>query len=189
MVIGLMEIIDISNGDLHIGQYDGDITFAHLHHETPWKQRSILVHGREVKQPRLTALYGCDYRYSNRTIKGLPWSGSIKKLREEVETLLGIEFNSALLNLYRDGYDSIGWHSDDEPELGHKPIVASFSFGSARTFSLRRRDGTDALDIPLIDNSILVMSGDMQKYWQHSIQREKNDMPRINVTFRRINLH
>ena len=118
----------------------------------------------------------------------LPWTRTIAKLRDDLAALVGVRFNSVLANLYRDGRDSVGWHSDDEPELGATPVIASLSFGATRTFRLRSRATREsALSIELAHGSLLVMAGDTQRLYQHALPKRAGVMrPRINLTFRRI---
>jgi alkylated DNA repair dioxygenase AlkB len=159
--------------------------------ETEWKQPSLKIFGRKIKQPRLSALYADNkipYTYSKFTHYGLPWKSNILKVKEKVQKITDLFFNSALVNYYRDGQDSMGWHSDNEPELGKAPIVASVSFGEARKFNLKHRSDKNLKESILLDHgSILLMSGDIQNNWLHQISKSKKSMgPRINITFRTI---
>lgn len=164
--------------------------FAALQDEIAWRQESIHIFGRWVKQPRLSAWYGdpqAVYRYSGRRFMPLPWTPMLATLRQRAESLTGARFNSVLANLYRDGDDAMGWHADDEPELGAQPVIASLSLGATRSFRLRHRQREDlgVQRLPLTDGSLLCMTGPTQQHWQHAIPRERRvRTPRINLTFR-----
>ena len=155
-----------------------------------WSQRSIRMFGRQVPQPRLTAFYGqagVEYRYSGLTWQALPWSGALAELAKQVAETAGFEFNSVLCNLYRDGQDSMGWHADDEPELGTNPVIASVSFGQSRRFDLKPKadNGRSTVKLTLSHGSVLVMEGDTQHHWVHQIPKTRKALaPRINLTFR-----
>lgn len=156
----------------------------------PWEQRTIVVHGREHPQPRLTAWFGdegCGYAYSNVRMEVLPWFPLLAELRGICSGLAGHGFNSVLANLYRDGNDAMGWHRDNEPELGTEPVIASLSLGGTRRFRLRHRVTRESVDVDLGPGSLLVMSGLSQECWEHCVpRRAKVAGPRINLTFRRV---
>lgn len=169
--------------------------FSELLTTTSWKQEPIVIFGKQVMQPRLTAWYGdsgTEYRYSGLTMVPNPWSRALLEMKARVEAHLGTRFNSALLNQYRDGQDSMGWHRDNEPELGAKPTIASLSFGEARVFQLRhisQVEGSKKLrvSVTLETGSLLLMSRDTQRFWYHSIPKTKKAIdPRINITFRNV---
>ena len=157
-----------------------------------WRQERVRVRGREHDQPRLTAWYGdpgAAYRYSGLVLEPLAWTSRLADLRARVEVLAGARFNSVLANLYRDGGDGMGFHSDDEPELGPRPVIASLSLGEPRTLAFRsRRDkSAPAVKVPLASGSLLVMRGDTQANWRHGVAKSARAMgPRVNLTFRRI---
>lgn len=176
----------MKDAEVYVLEYEGEETFDEIYDETRWENRQITVYGRQVNQPRLTANYGLDYRYSGTHFTGHDWSPVLASIKKRVEEQLGVEFNSALLNLYRDGQDSISWHSDDEKELGDEPIVVSISFGAPRKFCFRRKDGGDQYDVTLVNKSLVIMMGETQKKWQHCVPKTKNAGARINITFRRI---
>ena len=143
-------------------------------------------------QPRLVAWYGdtdAVYAYSGNSMQPQPWIAPLLELRRQVESLAGSSFNSVLLNLYRNERDAVGWHSDDEPELGRNPVIASVSFGAPREYQLRhrRRKELPVEKMLLVSGSVLIMSGPTQHQWKHRIKRETRPCgERINLTFRRI---
>ena len=155
-----------------------------------WRQDSITLFGKTHPQPRLTAWYGdAAYRYSGLTLKPAAWTSRLRQIRNRVDQLTGHHFNSVLLNYYRDQQDCMGMHSDDEPELGNRPAIASLSLGARREFRLkhRRRRDLETVKLPLPSGSLLLMAGDTQRYWRHGIVRQRQPCdPRINLTFRRI---
>ncbi len=160
--------------------------------EVSWDQPTLNLFNRSVKTPRLTAWYGdkgCYYTYSNTRFPPLPWLPILQQIRERLLATIGESFNSVLLNYYRNGTDSMSWHSDDEPELGDQPIIASLSLGESRRMLFRRKDNhKDKHEIHLEHGSLLLMKGDTQQYWQHQIPKSQKNMgPRINLTFRTIN--
>ena len=170
---------------------DADEMRAQLLTQLDWREESILMFGRRVRVPRLCAWCGdagVVYRYSHTTHRAEGWPGPVDALRERLRTRLAIEFNFALANLYRDGHDAMGWHADDERELGAAPCVASLSFGAPRRFDLRARDGTSRrVSLVLEPGSLLLMWGVSQRLWQHALPRTKQCAgPRVNLTFRRV---
>lgn len=165
--------------------------FTQLQCSLDWRQSAINLFGKSVLEPRLTSWYadpGVRYAYSGRQLLAQPWPACLQSLRTSLNTLIGHPFNAVLANLYRDGDDYMGWHSDDEASLGIEPIIASISLGAEREFVLRRKD--DHLikhKLPLAHGSLLVMQGVTQKYWQHSLpKRKKVNAARINLTFRNV---
>ena len=163
--------------------------FKILRNETAWQQDQIKVFGKVYNQPRLTALYANNnfpYSYSNITMYPSPFSATLLEIKEKVEQQLKKEFTTCLLNLYRNGQDSNGWHSDDEKELGVNPIIASVSFGASRSFHMKHKtDKTQKLRLNLAHGSLLVMSGSTQHHWLHQIPKTKKNVgERINLTFR-----
>lgn len=159
-----------------------------------WRHEAIKLFGKEVMQPRLTAWYGdagAAYRYSGLQLHPEPWTPRLLQLRRQVEAATGATFNSVLLNLYRHGQDSMGWHADDEPELGSEPVIASLSLGSSRRFRLRPHPGRGPahppLGVELGSGSLLLMQGPTQRHWQHAVPKTAQPVgPRLNLTFRRI---
>ncbi|PJE78354.1 hypothetical protein CI610_02707 [invertebrate metagenome] len=171
---------------------DADEFFEIIMVETHWRQDSIHLFGKKHPLPRLQAWYGdlgCFYTYSGIRMEPLPWTKTLLFVRRQVELITGLTFNVVLVNLYRNGRDSNGWHADDEPELGENPSIASVSLGATRCFRLRHRYNkeTDAFSLPLTHGSLLVMSGATQRYWQHCLTKTTKVLtPRINLTFRYI---
>ncbi|WP_395771427.1 alpha-ketoglutarate-dependent dioxygenase AlkB family protein [Arenimonas sp.] len=167
-----------------------DVLFAQLQQEIPWRQPKLYIHGRHVLTPRLCCWMGdpgAVYRYSNTRFLPEPWTAAVQALKSAVEAMTGNAFNSVLLNYYRDGRDAMGWHSDDEPELGPQPVIASVSIGGVRRFLLRPRSGGASSGIALAHGSLLLMRGDTQKNYQHSLPRTSKPVDgRINLTFRKI---
>jgi alkylated DNA repair dioxygenase AlkB len=161
--------------------------FASLQTTIAWKQEK----GRFGHAfPRLTALYadaGVVYTYSGTTYPSLVWTDELDAVRRRVERAAGAPFNSVLLNRYRGGGDSIGWHADDEPELGVNPVVPSISLGAERRFLLRHKPSGKKVEYLLRHGSLLVMAGTLQHHWMHSIPKSAQPVgERINLTFRNI---
>jgi alkylated DNA repair dioxygenase AlkB len=163
--------------------------FQILLNEIEWQEDDIKVFGKTYKQPRLTALYGMNnasYRYSGITMFPKPFNFILKEIKTKIEEITEIKFTTVLLNFYRDGSDSNGWHSDDEKELGENPVIVAISLGAERTFRLRhKKDKTQKKNLILQHGSLLIMKGETQHHWQHCIPKSKKDIkPRINLTFR-----
>jgi alkylated DNA repair dioxygenase AlkB len=168
---------------------EADHIFAQLNNEIPWQEDTIRVFGKEYQQPRLTALFGNEgksYSYSNIKMEPHLWSPLLQKIKLVVEKSTNTKFTSVLLNLYRDGKDSNGWHADNEKELGLNPIIASLSFGAERVFQLKHNSIIGLKqNIILEHGSLLLMKGKTQHFWKHQIPKtSKNIGPRINLTFR-----
>ena len=149
----------------------------------PWRAENIVVWGTTFRQPRLTAWHGdvgANYTYSGIHLDPLPWKNSLIDIKTRVETIAGTDFNSVLLNYYRDHRDSVAFHSDDEPELGHRPIIASISLGEERTFVLKHKTKRDlkSVRLKLASGSLLLMKGETQHCWKHGIEKEKRTWPR-----------
>ena len=163
--------------------------FNELLVQTPWRADNIKVFGKVYPQPRLTALYGDlgqSYSYSGITMNTLAFTPELIAIKEAVQVHSKSAFNTVLLNLYRNGGDSNGWHSDDEKELGQNPIIASVSFGATRRFRFREKSNSkNTYTIRLEAGSLLLMRGATQHNWQHQIPKTKQEVgPRINLTFR-----
>lgn len=163
-----------------------DALFDYLLNKIPWNQEK----GKYAPFPRLTAWYadeGLSYTYSGVTHQGIPWTKQLKEVKNRVSKIGNVNFNSLLLNLYRDGKDSIGFHSDAEPELGTNPVIASVSLGSVRTFIMKHMNSKEKLEYDLPHGSLLIMAGTSQHHWLHGVQKTKQKVgPRINLTFRKI---
>jgi alkylated DNA repair dioxygenase AlkB len=182
---------------------EGTAIFECMLRELSWEQRHIVLFGKRILQPRLIAWAGeLPYRYSGQTLEPRAWPGLVRRLLERVNETTGAAFNHVLVNRYRDGSDSMGYHADAEPELGPDPVVATVSLGAARRFLLRRHAPRPApvcddvrkarreapLVLPLAQGSLLVMGGTCQRHYRHAIPRE-NAQPtgeRISLTFRRL---
>lgn len=168
-----------------------DNYFKIIKDQTNWQQDDITVFGKTYKQPRLTALYGDTnqtYSYSNITMHPEAFTSNLLDIKSKVEKFSDEKFNTLLINLYRDGNDSNGWHADNEKELGKNPVIASVSFGEERPFHFKhRRLKNERHKLNLEHGSLLLMKGEMQYYWLHQIAKTKKKVePRINLTFRRI---
>jgi alkylated DNA repair dioxygenase AlkB len=161
---------------------------ARLIGDTAWRAETITLWGRRYLQPRLIAWQGeAAYRYSGLSLAPQPFSPLLQALREAVQRATGRRFNSVLLNYYRDQRDSMGMHSDDEPELGPEPAIASLSFGAARTFILKHKHLPKTLKLQLGDGNLLLMAGKTQQNWRHGIAKTRRLCgPRVNLTFRNI---
>ncbi|WP_422083997.1 alpha-ketoglutarate-dependent dioxygenase AlkB family protein [Ulvibacterium sp.] len=168
---------------------EADTCFGLLRRTVPWQQDVIKVFGKEYPQPRLTALYGTNdrtYSYSNITMKPLPFTEELLEIKQKIEVLTDVIFTTCLLNLYRDGRDSNGWHADDEKELGTNPVIASLTLGQERFFHLKhKKDKTLKQKILLEHGSLLIMGGGTQSHWLHQIPKTTRPIrERINLTFR-----
>lgn len=180
----------------HLPQFlapdEASVLLGQLTTSLEWQQHRLKLFGRECLTPRLCAWYGdadARYGYSGQALEPLPWTDALAALQARLETALGIAFNSVLANLYRDGADSMGWHSDDEVSLGPQPVIASLSLGATRRFLLRHRCRRDlkTLDLVLEHGSLLIMAADTQCHWRHAVPKTRQPvMPRINLTFRRV---
>ena len=173
-------------------QQESDELFQTFLNEIKWRQDKMNIYGKEVNLPRKTAWYGdnnMSYKFSGIHLDPEPWIPTLLKVKEKVDEIAKVNFNSVLLNLYRDGNDGISWHTDAEPELGKNPVIASISLGGARRFMFRHKHSRDVkAEIELIDGSFLLMAGVTQHFWQHQIPKtSKHVQPRINLTFRVIN--
>jgi len=185
--------IQILNGEyIYIPHFykrqKADDLFIALESSIEWKQESMNMYGKEVKFPRLTAWYGNDdkpYSFSGIKLAPRPWTQELLAIKKDIEPICTTSFNSVLLNLYRDGNDSISWHTDAEKELGINPIIASVNFGAERAFQLKHKHTQEKIEIVLQHGSLLVMMGELQHYWKHQVPKSKKvTQPRINLTFR-----
>lgn len=162
---------------------------AHLQANTPWRQPELTIAGRTLPIPRLQCWMGDPdmlYGYSGMRLEPVPWSPVMQEVRQRVQALCGQEFNSVLMNLYRDGRDSVAWHADDERELGPAPVIASVSLGAERPFQLKHRRRKELRHrISLPDGSLLLMAGPTQSHWLHQLPKVRGlDEARMNLTFR-----
>lgn len=168
---------------------DPVVLFAQLRAEIAWEQHHLKIFGRTLASPRLSCWIGdadAVYTYSRTRFEPRPWTPRLAALRAALRDCCAQDFNSVLCNLYRDGRDSMGWHSDDEPELGAEPTIASLSLGATRRFRLRhKRDPALRLELDLPAGSLLVMSGATQRHYRHDLPRAlRVSEPRLNLTFR-----
>ena len=171
-------------------QEDALSLYQYLHEHTDWRQETIKVYGKSHLTPRLSCWMGDEhttYGYSNTIMKPVAWDKTVLAIKLKIEEATNTQFNSVLINLYRDGKDSNGWHSDNEPELGLNPTIASLSLGAPRDFHLRHKSNKQLTHkMSLTNGSLLMMSGTTQQYWQHHIPKRANASGRINLTFRTI---
>lgn len=169
---------------------EADQLYSELYTKINWQQESLKIYGKAVPLPRLTAWYGeKQYAYSGIVMQPQAWTETLLLIKSRIEPFAKTQFNSVLLNLYRDGSDSVSWHSDDEPELGKNPIIGSVSFGASRRFSFKHRynKNLNRIDVELNHGSFLLMAGETQHFWLHQIGKTKRSLtPRINLTFRTI---
>lgn len=170
---------------------EAETLFKQLLNETSWQQDPITVYGKTYPQPRLTALYANNskpYSYSGITMQPKMMTPLLKEIQTKIARVCDVEFTTVLLNLYRDGKDSNGWHADNEKELGQNPVIASVSFGEERFFHLKHRQNKeDRLKFLLNSGSLLIMGGSTQEHWVHQIAKTARTIgPRINLTFRRV---
>jgi alkylated DNA repair dioxygenase AlkB len=156
-----------------------------------WKHDSINLYGKNTLLPRITSWYGDQgksYSYSGINSNPNDWNKGLIYIKQRLEEVAGVEFNGVLMNWYRDGEDYLNWHTDDEKELGKNPIIGSVNFGATRDFVIRKNDKSLKITIPLNHGTLLIMKGELQHHWQHSVpKRKKVKDTRINLTFRAIN--
>lgn len=191
-----IEVFDLKDAQLRyvpefFNSEEADFYFERLQQEIPWKHDKIKLFGKEHFQPRLSAFFAeqdVNYAYSGLKLKPEDFSEEILQIKNSVEAFSGLIFNSCLANLYRDGQDSMGWHSDDEKELGKNPVIASISFGAERIFHLKNKaDKNLKQKILLAHGSLLLMEGATQHNWKHQLPKTKKNIgPRLNLTFRKI---
>lgn len=170
---------------------ESDKIFRLLRDEINWRQDKMKLYGKDIDLPRKTAWYGDQnksYTFSGIHLNPEPWTPILLQVKERIEEVSRIKFNSVLLNLYRHGNDGISWHTDAEPELGENPVIGSVSFGGTRRFMFRhRQDQTLKTEVELTHGSFLLMAGETQHFWQHQIPKTSRQVePRINLTFRSI---
>jgi len=185
----------LADADVRLAQFcdaaDADRWFARLREEIPWERHHLRIFGREVASPRLSCWIGdagAAYRYSGARFEPRAWTPALAELRDGLAVRADGRSNSVLCNLYRDGRDSMGWHSDDEPELGVDPVILSLSFGGVRRFRLRHRQRPQLrLELDLPSGSLLRMAGTTQRFYRHDLPKTARAVAaRINLTFRLI---
>lgn len=171
-------------------QQEADFCFSGLMHDTEWKNDELKIFGKQIITKRKVAWYadgGVSYTYSNTTKSGLNWTKELLKLKTLVEEITKESYNSCLLNLYHDGDEGMGWHSDDEKSIVKHSAIASVSFGAERKFVLKHKSTSETVSQNLIDGSLLLMKGETQTYWLHALTKTKKvKSPRINLTFRKM---
>lgn len=171
---------------------EAGLLFDQLEQAVHWRQDRIRLFGKEHLIPRLQAFQsdpGVHYTYSGLPMQGDDWIPAVLPLKQRLEALCAHPFNAVLLNLYRNGQDAMGWHADNEPELGHNPTIASVSLGATRRFRLRHNERRQTHALELTSGSLLLMQGSTQHHWQHCLPRTRRcQSPRINLTFRFIHV-
>jgi alkylated DNA repair dioxygenase AlkB len=183
----------IENGEYiflpnYFNRVESDMFLNKLKNNIDWKQESMNMYGKQLNFPRLTAWYGDNdkpYSFSGIKLRPQPWNEELLEIKNKIEPRALVNFNSVLLNRYRNGNDSISWHTDAEKELGKNPIIASVNFGATRKFQLRHIHSKEKLEIELTHGSLLIMQGELQHYWQHQVPKTAQIVTeRINLTFR-----
>ena len=167
-----------------------DLWFESCLHDLDWETGFITIFGKTHQIPRLQAWYAdneVEYTYSGKKLQRHNWNNLLQEIKEKIENITSFKFNSVLANLYRDGNDSMGLHSDDEKELGKNPVIASLSLGETREIYFKHKNKKLNLVIPQASGQLLLMHGKTQQYWKHEIKKtKKKKKPRINLTFRNI---
>lgn len=169
-----------------IPRFEADRYYEHLLKVTPWREYQMSMYDKVVTAPRMIAWYGTAEEAGE---SALAWTPELLELKHSVERETGLEFNAVLLNLYRNGNDSVSWHSDKEHLIGQNPNIASVTFGQTRPFRLRHKikKAVPQLEIPLHHGTLLLMHGTTNTYWEHHIPKSAKAMlPRINLTFRQV---
>lgn len=191
--VGIAPKKHIDLPDLELMHYEGfiakeeaDLYYTTLLQNTPWREYQMPMYDKIVKAPRMIAWYGEQEEAGE---NALPWTPELLSLRRKVGQETGLTFNAVLLNLYRNGNDSVAWHSDKEHRIGSNPNIASVTFGQTRPFKFRHKTNKEVgqVEIPLHHGTLLLMSGTTNTYWEHHIPKSVKDMlPRINLTFRQV---
>lgn len=188
-----MTSLTVQNGTLifdeaFLNQEEANSLFEQFEATLPFQQGEITLFGKAHPIPRLEAFFATEnktYSYSGKTLKTHPFTAELLALKSKIEAISQQKFNCVLVNLYRNGQDSNGWHADDEPELGKNPVIASLSLGATRRFDLRHNLTNEKMSFNLSNGSLLLMKGEMQHFWKHQIAKTKKvNAPRINLTFR-----
>lgn len=172
-----------------IPKIEADRYYEHLLRTTPWREYQMPMYDKVVTAPRMVAWFGTAEEAGG---SALPWTPELLELRHRVEKETGMKFNAVLLNLYRNGNDSVAWHSDKEHLIGQNPNIASVTFGQTRPFRLRHKTDKSIaqLEVPLHHGTLLLMSGTTNTFWEHHIPKSAKEMlPRINLTFRQVKLY
>lgn len=162
--------------------------FESLLREVPWQHDTAFIYGRHIVTKRQVAWFAdqdFDYNYSNTTRPSIPWTPLLRAIQAKVKDVCGYDYNSVLLNLYSNGSEGMGWHSDDEKGLGSSPNIASLSFGATRRFDIRHKQTGETIKIPLDSSRLIVMKDKSQSHWKHQVPKQlRVKEPRINLTFR-----
>lgn len=186
----LLPNADITIWPTWLSTTDAAVLQTKLTDELSWRQEQIRIYGKAVKIPRRQVWMGdphCNYQYSGVRFEPVPWHPMMKQLAAELSDVIGRPFNCVLLNLYANGQDHMGWHADNEPELGEAPVIASLSLGATRRFDLQHRTLGHQLQLQLENGSLLLMAGDCQQHWQHRLPKQSRvESSRLNLTFRYI---
>lgn len=193
----IFEPIDMPDADVSIlhgleTPVPYDQMLSKLIEQTIWRQEDVRIYGKVYQQPRLVSLYGdsgMKYDYSGISLHPLPWTDLLREIKRRIEDCTEETFNAVFLNLYRDHNDSMGFHSDDERELGKNPVIASLTFGATRTFLLKHKFKKELplVKVPLESGTVLLMKGATQHNWKHGINKQTTPCgPRVNLTFRTI---
>ena len=173
-----------------LSSLEADDWFTFLKNKVNFQSGEIKLFGKTYAKPRLEAFYAeneLTYSYSGKQMKTDPFFDEIEELKKLIETLSDLDFNAVLINLYRNGMDSNGWHADDEKELGEDPYIASISLGAERIFELKHNQTKKKIKLKLEHGSLLCMMQGSQRFWKHQLPKDKTvDIPRINLTFRKI---
>ena len=188
-----MTTLAVQNGTIFfeeefLNQEEADLLFKHFEETLPFHQGTITLFGKTHAIPRLEAFFATEnktYSYSGKTLETHPFTPELLALKSKIEAISQEQFNCVLVNLYRNGQDSNGWHADNEPELGKNPVIASLSLGATRRFDLRHNLTNEKISFDLTNGSLLLMKGEMQHFWKHQIVKTKKvNEGRINLTFR-----
>jgi alkylated DNA repair dioxygenase AlkB len=189
-------VIELENAEMIFMEHfltpsEADFFLKELTEKLAWEQGEITMFGKKILEPRLTAWYGDEgksYTYSGKKQEPHAWIEPLIQLKNKIETTPSVlsKFNSVLANFYRTGTDSMGYHADDEKELGINPVIASLNLGETRRFLFRHKTMKEKKhELLLTHGSLLIMQGAMQHHWQHAVPKEpKKTKPRINLTFR-----
>ncbi|MCH4243530.1 alpha-ketoglutarate-dependent dioxygenase AlkB [Acinetobacter gerneri] len=173
---------------LILNQQDSQKYLRYFLHNLAWQNDEVFLHGQHYITERKVVWYGdadYQYHYSGVEKQAQIWNPALFRLKTHIEQLTGQVFNSCLANLYENGMQGVGWHSDDEPSLGQQAVIASLSFGATRKFSFKHKFKSEKVDLLLQSGQLIVMKGATQRYWKHMIAKSTKIIePRINLTFR-----